>query len=229
MKRVIAVVVMIALTMNCTYTLKHYADYKDVQPMIISERVGETLDGAERDQFDLFSAISDFESATFYEIGEGGYKVEIMAADQIYAAVNRDSQAVAILRYYIDSYEDIQGSWEAFERKWKIIDYDTLGQPITLNELKNVRRNSYSCGCAGGSWLAQLLPNFLLSFGVIGGLRMNMFGTSGTEFPRPVPAWISFVLINIGTAATGALIGRRLDDKAALNAIKEARQPKKLH
>jgi len=229
MKRVVAVVVLIALTRNCTYTLKHYTDYNEVQPITVSERVGEVVDAEEREQFDLYSVISDFKSATFYAIQEGGYKVKIMAGDKMLIAVNRDSQAVAVLRDYIDRYEDIQRSREVFERRWKIIDYDTLGQPITLNELKSFRRNSYSCGCASGAWLVGLVPNFLLSLVAIGGLTWNMFGTSESGLSRPIPGWISFIVINIGTAATGAIIGRRLDDKAALSAIKEARLPRKLY
>jgi hypothetical protein len=103
-----------------------------------------------------------------------------------------------------------------------------LGQPITYDEMKSVRRDKYSCGCAGGSWLIGLIPNILLSFAVVGGYSPDWWGTSG-EFPRPVPAWVSFVLINVGTVATGAIIGKRLDDNAALKAIKQARLPKELH
>ena len=227
MKRVVAVAVVIVFALNCTYTLKHYTNYKEVQPITISERVGEVIDAGEREQFDLFPGMTDFNSATFYEIVEGGYKVEIMAADKIFAAVNRDSQAVEILRDYIDSYEEMQGSAEAFERKWKIIDYDTLGQPITSNELRSVRRNFYSGGCAGGLWLVGLIPNLLLSFVVIGGYEYS-FWSGESDFPRPIPAWISFILINFGTAVTGRIIGKRLDDNTALNAIKEARLPREL-
>lgn len=229
MKRVVAVVVLMALTINCTYTLKHYTDYNEVQPITISERVGEVIDAEEREQFDLYSVISDFKSATFYAIQEGGYKVEIIAGDKMLIAVNRDSQAIALLRDYIDRYDEIQGSRDAFESKWKIIDYDTLGQPITSNEVRSVRKTSYSCGCAGVSWLVGLVPNFLFSFVAIGGLTIDMFGTSGNGLARPVPAWISFILINIGTAATGALLGNRFDNNAALDAIKEARQPRELN
>ena len=228
MKRVVAVVVLVALTISCTYTLNYYTNYKKLQPIIISERVGEVVDAEEREQFDLFLGVTGFNSATYYEIAEGGYKVEIMAADKIFAAVNRDAQAVEILREYIDAYEEIQGSVEEFERQWRIIDYDTLGQPITLNEVRGVRRNYYSCGCSGGSLLVGLIPNFLFSFVAIGGLTIDMFGTTGSGLSRPVPAWISFIAINIGSAAIGAMMGRRRDDKAALNAIKEARLPKEL-
>jgi hypothetical protein len=43
---------------------------------------------------------------------------------------------------------------------------------------------------------------------------------------QPIPAWISFLVINLVTVAARALIGRRLDSSAALKAIKEARLPK---
>jgi hypothetical protein len=228
MKRIVVFVVFVALTINCTYTLKHYANYRELRLIAISERVGEVIDAEEREQFDLFPSVTDFNSATFYEIVDGGYKVEIMAADKILAAVNRDSQAVEILRDYVDRYEEIQGSREVFVRKWKIIDYDVLGQPITSNEMQSIRRNSYSCGFGVGSFLVGLIPNFLLSFVAIGGLTIDMFGTSGSGLARPVPAWISFLVINIGATGAGALFGKRFDGNAALNAIKEARLPEKL-
>jgi hypothetical protein len=224
MKKTLTFIVLVALLVNCTYTLPHYLDYERKRPIMISARVGETIDREEQNQFGLFAGIEDFKAATFYEIAAGGYEVEITAGDKNLVAVNRDSQAVMILSDYINRYEEITDSRAAFEEKWKIIDYDTLGQPITLVEINNIKKNFYSCGCAGGNFLVGLIPNALFSFLLVGGLEVGMF--SDTEFPRPLPAWISFIGINILSTVAGAMIGNKIDKRNAINSIREARAPR---
>jgi hypothetical protein len=112
MKKTLAFIVLVALLVNCTYTLPHYFYYERKRPIVISERVGETIEPDEREQFDLFHGIDDFKSAMFYVIPDGGYEVEIMTEHSKLVAVNRDTNAIPI-----------------------------LGQPITTDEIKiNSRR-----------------------------------------------------------------------------------------
>ena len=59
MKRVVAVVVLVSLIINCTYRLTNYTDYKKVRPISISVRTGEVIDAEERKQFGLFPGVTD--------------------------------------------------------------------------------------------------------------------------------------------------------------------------
>jgi hypothetical protein len=122
MKRMFGFVLLAILILDCTYSLNDYAGYKDVEPIIVSERVGEAIDPMERTQFDLFHGITNFESAAYFVIREGGYEVQVMADGKRYTAVNRDFHAIEIIRDRIDRFEEIQGSPEAFESKWRIVD-----------------------------------------------------------------------------------------------------------
>ncbi len=224
MKKTVVFIIVIALLSNCAHNLHHYRDYKKTRPIVISERVGEVIEPEEREHFSLFPLIVDFKAATFYGIEDGGYEVEIVTASEQLIVVNRDPQAVEILQDYIERYEEIKDSREAFEEKWKIIDYDTLGQPITLGEISNTKKNFYSCGCAGGNFLVSLIPNALFSFLLVGGLEISW--SSDTEFPRPFPAWVSFIGINILAIGAGAMIGNKIDKRNAINLIREARAPR---
>jgi len=171
---------------SCTYTAKHYLAYERAGLITISERVGETIDPEEREQFALFDGIDDFKAAHFYSIEGGGYEVEIITEQEKLRAANMDPKAVEIMQDYIDRYEEIRSSREAFEKHWKIVDYDTLGQPITHDEIEYVNQHKYAWCCAGGTFLVSLIPNALFSFFVVGGLEFGFF--TDTEFPRPLPA-----------------------------------------
>jgi len=81
MRRIIAVVVLVFFVLNCASTLPRYdyRVYEREQPVVISERVGDTIDPEESERFDLFAGIENFERAQFYALEDGGYVVEITA------------------------------------------------------------------------------------------------------------------------------------------------------
>ena len=147
MKHVVYVFVFI-LPLSCTYTLSQYQESESRSPVVISERVGEIVNDEERLHYNLFPEVEDFESAQFYEIPEGGYDVEISTEHQKLIAYNRNRDAVLILREYINRYEIIKDSISLFEEKWGIVDYDTLGQPITQDEIRINSARKWRAGLA---------------------------------------------------------------------------------
>ena len=121
-------------------------------PIVISERVGETIDSEERVQFGLFPGIADFRSATFYMISGYSYGVEIATDKARFVSVNLDPKATYVLADYIDRHEEIRSSIREFEDKWQIVGYDDIGQAITrheLNMIRHTRRNWYIGGGIG--------------------------------------------------------------------------------
>ena len=71
MKKIAVFVVAMTLILNCTYTVHHYFSYETTRPIVISERVGKTIDAEEQGQFGLFLWVGDFKFATFYGIEDG--------------------------------------------------------------------------------------------------------------------------------------------------------------
>ena len=216
MKKTLVSIVLLTLLLNCAYTPRHYLNYQRAQPIIISKRVGETIDIAEREQFSLFKGIEDFESASFYKILNGGYEVIIIAKNKKYIAVNRDSLAVEILGDYISRYEEIGISKTEFEKKWKIIDYDDLGQPITKYEINRIKKSHYTIGCTSTCCLLGLIPLIVLSVGA--GIA--------SEWGSDVHIEWYFLIIGGSTAGVvaGFLEGNRADKHNAVEAIKKVRQ-----
>lgn len=219
MKKTAAFIVGIALLSNCAYNLHHYRDYQKTAPITISEKVGKTIDVGEREKFDLFHGIEDFKAATFYGIEGGGYEVEIVTASEQLIVVNRDPQAVEILQDYIERYEEIKDSREAFEEKWQVVDYDDSGLPITHVELNKVKQNT-GCFAGGiGCGFVGIIPAGIMAF-LAGG------GGPTQDVQDETTAYIVFIVVMAAHIATGVRIGSNADRNNALNAIKEARKPK---
>jgi hypothetical protein len=204
MKRTVAAAVLVALVINCTYSLRPYGSYEEKKPVTISDRVGEEIDAEKREYFELFSGIDNFKSATFYEITGGGLEVRINTQHSKLVAVYGDYRALMILIDYFTRYEDIRQSRQIFEQRWEIIGYDDLGFPITKAELNQVKRGGF----------AALSP-------YIGGAAGFVVGFVPGAFLGPAGG----VTALIGGAG-GFLLGRNIDRNRAFNAIKEARKPR---
>jgi hypothetical protein len=222
MKRTIVLVLLVMLMLNCTYTLKQYNEYTVSEPIIISNRVGEVIDADEREQFGLLEGIENFRSAQYFSVADGGYDVVIQTTYAKFIAYNRDPDAVQILRDYLNRYEVIHDSMTAFEKKWNIVDYDDLGQPITRNEVHmSVER----------VW-QRYLPVTCATAGCIGSCLI--FGAPSPAMDVPSDYDNSEdkekILYAVGSTVVGGvagwLVGKELDKRIALSKIKEARKPR---
>jgi len=229
MRRIIAVVVLVFFVLNCASTLPRYdyRVYEREQPVVISERVGDTIDPEESERFDLFAGIENFERAQFYEMEDGGYIVEITADGEKLAAINGDQDAVAILRDYINRYEEINTDRPAFIRKWNILDYDILGVAITAQEVmlakeqnRSRARKSGCAGCVGVSLIGLI---------VAGGIAGS--DGSGSDIGPALTAIAVGVALGVmalvGLVVGGTVIAVTYGRKEAdfLEMIKEARKP----
>ena len=216
MKKIFVFIVMLALLSNCAHNLRHYRQYQTTERVVISARVGPTIDPEERVQFDLFPEIEGFKEATFFGITGGGYEVRIETESEKFAAANRDSLAVMILRDYINRYEEIQNARSNFEKNWKIIDYDNMGLPITQYELNRIRKpgsgrmiGGATC-CIGGGITSLALAE-------LSGER-ELFSEEVGD--------LLFIGTWAASTATGVILGEKIFRSRALNAIKESRKPR---
>jgi hypothetical protein len=147
MKRIVSLVLVVSLLVNCTYSAKGHNGYRVGGPIVVSERVGEVIDAEEREFFDLFlpeiylqPATYRYESAVFRTLGVGGYELRISTVSDTLTIVNKDPQGIEILGDYIDNYEAVVESTHAFEDKWGIVDYDFIGLPITQSEIQTAKK-----------------------------------------------------------------------------------------
>lgn len=170
MRKLMNILILITIIAGCsqTYTPEIYEHYTKTTPIVISERVGETIDSEEREHYDLFQGIEDFKSAQIFDIWDprgGGYVAVIQTESQTFEAVNRDPKAIQIFTYYIENYERIKETpdarWE-FEDKWLVMGYDALGQPITAHEIDRVKKNTNMIGFGIATAVLSLPVNLTL-------------------------------------------------------------------
>jgi hypothetical protein len=203
---------------------------RDEKPVFIHEDVGENIDDIERQTYTLFPTIDGFAKAVLYEHSREGYEWEIFAGESKLVARNEDPQTVLILADYIERHEEILESRVKFESDWSIVDYDSLGQPITQKEVDHViaqlkkRKGRGMAGCALSGCLSGALLGAILTF------ESESMGY-GHAFPSME---VSKDAVLIGAAlggaaglAAGALI-LRSDAQQAIKTIKEARKPREV-
>jgi len=224
MRRMVGVIVLVFFLLNCTYTAKHYLAYERAELTVVSQRVGETIDPQERKQFNLFQGINDFKAAHFYGIEGGGCEIEILAAQQKFAAVNRDENTIMMLRDYIDRYEEIKESKEGFEKKWEIVAYDVLGFPVTKSEVNRYCHPAASWGCGIGSAL------FIIGCSVFAvtllGLRTLFEPTTPAEEREQNIVLAVGTILGIATGAVVRTAIKSSDELKSIAFIKEAREPR---
>jgi len=130
--------------------------YSKGELISVSEKVGASIDKTERNEYEIFMNIPNFERATFYWRKEGGYLIEIQTVTDTLISVVLDTAMVSILSDYVGRYKEVQANRESFERKWSIISYDGQGIPITENEILRYHKKG-SC-CASGCALELVVP-----------------------------------------------------------------------
>ncbi|MDH4212198.1 MAG: hypothetical protein OEV79_12210 [candidate division WOR-3 bacterium] len=227
MRRTVAVVLLIILVLNCAPVLPQYERpmYDRKHALVISERIGETIDPEERRQFDLFHGIEAFKEARFFALANGGYVLEITTDDEKLVSVNRHQDAIIVLRDYINKYEEINADRAAFTRRWRVLEYDTLGIPITESEVRQLveRSRRYAViGCLAccavptglGLWAA-----FDANRSEDNGIGAAIEGTMG------LLAGYAAVLVGV-TSGVVVYFMTYKNAKSCIQAIKELRKPR---
>ena len=228
MRRVLAVFVLVFLITGCGLNIrrKHFGEYP--KPIFIHEDVGEKIDATERHIYGLFPDVDGFLQATFFERPSGGYHWTISTDNGEFTAFNNDPQAVLILADYIDRHEEILESRAEFETDWSIVDYDSLGQPITQKEVDLVitqlkkRKGRGMAGCALGGCLSGA------ALGASSTLETHSLGYGSGCFAMEVSkeaVIIGTLLGSVVGLGTGALI-LRTDAQQAIKFIKQVRKPR---
>lgn len=258
MKCIHILITAIVCLINCTYSTKRIGEYTLTGPVFISERVGEVIDAEEREYFRLFKPESstrcdayEYRSATIWSIDDGGYRLVISIANDTIVVVNRDPQGIEILRDYINNYEEIVESREVFEEKWRIVDHDFIGLPITKQEIALTRKHMIATKKPPQARLDPIVKGAGAGCFVGGVVALIVALTYRTEY-NPNESCIEGMLACIETSgvvlavisivAGGSLVGGclgsmvdmagqelaepEIDEKAALNFIKKSRLPK---
>ena len=220
----IGIIVLVLFSLNCTYTAKHYLTYEKAGLITVSERVGETIDPEERKQFALFNGIDDFKAAHFYDIKGGGCEIEILTVHQKFAAINRDENAIMMIRDYISRYEEIKESKERFEEKWEIVAYDTLGFPITKSEINRYCHPAASWGCGIGSGLFIIGCSIFVATSI--GLRTLFEPATPAEEREQNIVLAVGALLGIATGAVVRTAIKSSDELKSIALIREAREPR---
>jgi hypothetical protein len=229
MKRVFAVVVLVVLLFNCAPTLSYYK-YESAEKMdaiLVSERVGETIDTEEAKQFGLFTEIAEFKKAELYWLEDGGYVFEISTDGEKFVAINRDPKAVMILRDYISEYEDIGADRTSLESKWGVLDYDTLGVPITVDEVATARKQISRYACTWGA--VGCFTTSLLGIGLGVAFVFELAEENQDEAwiaAIAAPFYIAAVLVVGLFAGAGVYLGSTRTVEGVVKMIKEARKPR---
>jgi hypothetical protein len=239
-RRVVSAVVLVVLICNCSFRLrkKTQNEHERTDQTTKNEYVEEEImiDMEERKEIGLFPEIEGFQEARFNFAGDGGYEVEMTTEDGLFLATNNDPYGPSILRYLLRNYEEIRENQASFERRWAILDYDTLGFPITEYEVQRIadpHRGVITGYAVGG--LAAVLTTVAALF-ILPRAFVSTYDGSG--YGDDIGPGVALVMLGVGaSAALGMLAGcitsrvtqravSRGDRNAALNAIKEARKPR---
>ena len=204
MKRIIAIVVLVAMALNCasTHILSQYkyTVYRQENVVIVSEQVGEAIDVEEGQRFGLFTAIKGFKNARVYAITRGGFVIEIETESEKLVAINGDPDMVMMLGEYMDNYDKISTDPKIFENKWGIFDYDTLGIPITETEVNDGVEQSHAHARKGCAQCCAVSTVFSLLAGMV---VMGMGATSGSTDIGPALTAVA----GLGVLGASSLLG----------------------
>lgn len=200
------------------------------KPVLICDVVGDKIDLDESAHYGLFSNITDFVSAEFYHRPppEKRYKIVIVTQRTQYIAYNNEPNTLSMLRDYIEHYDSIAVTQTGFEEKWQIVDYDTLGLPITQGEVNQIASMSPN---AKGACLSSAM-----GFGCLFGCLMGGESKSDTWLSDWDLDWVEDAalgsVIGMSLGALGAVVLIKTIEEGnrskALLSIKEMRKPQEM-
>lgn len=215
------------MALHCAPTMPHFRYDPDERgdPIVISERVGETIDSEERLQFSLFPGIADYRSATFYMISGYSYGVEIVTDKARFVSVNRDPNATYVLADYLDRHEEIRSSIKEFEDKWQIVGYDDIGQAITRHELNMIRHTRRNWLIGGG--IGAVVGG--LAGGAIG-VTVAPEGSGMMDFSELngaiIGCGIGSCIVGLGGGMLGMKYAPVVEQERAFDLIRQSRKPR---
>jgi hypothetical protein len=216
----------------CTFGGRRSHVEVEPAPVIISDLVGDEIDLDERDRYGLFNNINDFVSASFYERPkqEKGCKIVLITRDKRYVSWNNDPLTPTMLRDYIEHYDSISLSLAGYEEKWQIVDYDTLGLPITQAEISAV--SSIKGACLGTSAGLGMLAGCIIGLQLSAEDRDTYYGGDWDVGGMQDQFRAALIGASIGTVAgtlAGVIMTKVIEDQKrpeSLRKIKEMRKPK---
>jgi hypothetical protein len=238
MRRAVACVVIVAFLANCGVTIRKKEPREPIQevqryPLETSEYDEDVIviDAEEREAMGLFQGIEGFKEARFIGTSSGGYEVEIVTDAKKLLSVNKDPNGMIVIREYVSRYEETKENPFAFESKWGILDYGTLGAPITRSEveLSTVGASATGCGCG---FVAAAVAGLVV--GAVALEEAQKTGESGADMGVGIGIMVGGLFLAglaavVAGVSTGCLTGRSAYERGKKNAvevIKEQRMPK---
>ncbi len=220
MKKAICGILIVGMLWGCTQFPMRPLNYEERKLISIHEKVGETIDMEERKEFNLFPDIEDFRSAEFREIGGNALEITLETGEGTFISVIRDSLMVKMMGDYFGNFDVYGDSIALFERKWKILDHDTLGMPIAAHEVPQYAiAESHAVACGLGMCLLGAIPSCCWAFDISDSHIDLMGGESDIKpsfFPLLIASEGTFILF-------GVYAGRQVDEMGVLHAIKQGR------
>jgi hypothetical protein len=216
----------------CTFGGQHHTVIAEPSPIIINDIIGDEFDLDERDRYGIFLNINDFLCAEFYNrpSPEKCYKIVITTQYTQYVAMNNEPLTMSMLRDYIAHYDSISVFQSSFEEKWKIVDYDTLGLPITQAEISAV--SSIKGACLGTSAGLGMLAGCIIGLQLSAEDRDTYYGGDWDVGGMQDQFRAALIGASIGTVAgtlAGVIMTKVIEDQKrpeSLRKIKEMRKPK---
>jgi hypothetical protein len=188
--------------------------YSEMKPIFMNNTLGDSVDSKEREEYNLFQGVDGFIVARLYALPNGGYETRMVTTGGGLKAIMADPSGIEMLRDYLEHHEEIKGNRAPFEKRWSIVTYDGMGQPITKGEIEKAGNPvEATCGVGG----------CCLGLGVGGYVGYGMWQPEGDAYNVTTVCFV--VPSGMVGAWAGCEIGKRVDRIKAIQAIKEARKP----
>ncbi|MEO0142795.1 MAG: hypothetical protein ABIL70_02935 [candidate division WOR-3 bacterium] len=212
---------------SCVYSIQIPRQYERLDLVIVSDYIGESFDFTEAKKYNLFPKVKDFVEARLYKIEPGCFELEVITKSAKYKAVYGEEQLPAILKDYIENYDEITKSDNSYKKKWNIMAFDDQKLPITYNEVEKIAKDHifYSNPCLMGTTGAAC-------GGLIGGCIAGAYSISPLYGPSRE---FNYDIVLIGTAIGGSIqvlrsltTGKEEDFREAIKAINNSRRLEKV-
>ncbi len=182
-----------------------YAQEKEGEIIIISERVGEVIDSEEREKFILFNSVAGFQSAVYFKTDDSRYFLKITYQDEETGElkvrlVQQAEASIKIRGYYIDNFEELQSQkdkekMDAQEKKpTQKFEEPNILPGNNINDSEKIQKSTFVYSNPGLSFFFELLGKHFFSFNLdyrinkshalgVGYSEITFDGDDRTRFP----------------------------------------------